>query len=150
MVHSNTPRPYARWHPSGHAVSDYAMGDCFRCDRAGLQVNRFGEITGPEGETPYTPVTRASNACLPCTRAHTRTQSAATCDPNDPRHGRDSDQETPAGTGPCTTLQRRERHMKTTVQRWATVQGGEDNTDIEDGDGGGPNPGSGCGDNGGK
>ncbi|MFE3589202.1 hypothetical protein ACFXOY_16975 [Streptomyces niveus] len=40
--------------------------------------------------------------------------------------------------------------MKTTVQRSATVQGGEDNTDIEDGDGGGSNPGSGCGDNGGK
>ncbi|WP_329077740.1 hypothetical protein [Streptomyces niveus] len=43
--------------------------------------------------------------------------------------------------------------MKATVQRWATVQGGEDNTDIEDGDGGdggGSNPGSGCGDNGGR
>lgn len=35
-------------------LSDYAMGDCFRCDRAGLQVKRFGEITGPEGETPPT------------------------------------------------------------------------------------------------
>ncbi|WP_405676820.1 hypothetical protein OG292_19460 [Streptomyces sp. NBC_01511] len=33
-------------------MSGYLMGDCFRCDRAALQVARFGEITGPEGETP--------------------------------------------------------------------------------------------------
>ncbi|EST28534.1 hypothetical protein M877_14535 [Streptomyces niveus NCIMB 11891] len=36
--------------------------------------------------------------------------------------------------------------MATTVQRRAIVRGGEDNTDIEDGDGGGSNPSSGCGD----
>lgn len=59
-MHSNTPRPYARWHPPGYAVSDYAMGDCFRCDRAGLQVKRFGEITGPEGETPL----HACHSCI--------------------------------------------------------------------------------------
>ncbi|SCG03451.1 MULTISPECIES: hypothetical protein [unclassified Streptomyces] len=34
-------------------------------------------------------------------------------------------------------------------QRQAVVQGDEDNTDIEDGDGGGSNPPTGCGDNGG-
>ncbi|WP_381797323.1 hypothetical protein [Streptomyces niveus] len=39
--------------------------------------------------------------------------------------------------------------MNGTVQRWAIVQGDEDNTDIEDGDGGGSNPKQGCGDNGG-
>lgn len=32
------------------------------------------------------------------------------------------------------------------VDRWVIVQGG-DNTDIEDGDGGGGNPTQGCGDN---
>ncbi|WP_405820151.1 hypothetical protein OG705_11690 [Streptomyces sp. NBC_00838] len=37
----------------------------------------------------------------------------------------------------------------TTVQRWAIVQGDEDNTDIEDGDGKCSNPTQGCGDNGG-
>ncbi|MET9516434.1 hypothetical protein [Streptomyces sp. NPDC002994] len=31
-------------------------------------------------------------------------------------------------------------------QRWAIVQGDEDNTDIEDGDGSGSNPPTGCGD----
>ncbi|WP_344275105.1 hypothetical protein [Streptomyces hebeiensis] len=35
------------------------------------------------------------------------------------------------------------------AQRGAIVQGDPDNTDIEDGDGGGSNPSSGCGDNGG-
>lgn len=33
-------------------MNAYLMGDCFRCDRAGLQVTRFGEITGPAGDTP--------------------------------------------------------------------------------------------------
>lgn len=37
--------------------------------------------------------------------------------------------------------------MTTITQRWAVVQGDPDNTDIEDGDGGGSNPSSGCGDN---
>ncbi|WP_405612055.1 hypothetical protein [Streptomyces sp. NBC_01508] len=37
----------------------YELGDCFRCDRAGLQVTRIGEITGPEGETPL-------HACRSC------------------------------------------------------------------------------------
>lgn len=46
-------------------------------------------------------------------------------------------------------IERRARHMNGTVQRWAIVQGDEDNTDIEDGDGGGSNPKQGCGDNGG-
>ncbi|WP_405675783.1 hypothetical protein OG292_10855 [Streptomyces sp. NBC_01511] len=35
-----------------HPAVVYELGDCFRCDRAGLQVTRIGEITGPEGETP--------------------------------------------------------------------------------------------------
>ena len=35
------------------------------------------------------------------------------------------------------------------AQVWTVVQGGDDDTDIEDGDGGGSNPSSGCGDNGG-
>ncbi len=33
------------------------------------------------------------------------------------------------------------------ANRWAVVQGDPDNTDIEDGDGGGSNPSQGCGDN---
>ncbi|WP_405794559.1 hypothetical protein [Streptomyces sp. NBC_01506] len=37
--------------------------------------------------------------------------------------------------------------MTTTVQRRAIVRGDEDNTDIEDSDGGGSNPAAGCGDN---
>ncbi|MEV0777627.1 hypothetical protein [Streptomyces sp. NPDC050428] len=40
--------------------------------------------------------------------------------------------------------------MNGTIQRWAIVRGDEDNTDIEDGDGGGSNPSQGCGDTGGK
>ncbi|RDG35688.1 hypothetical protein [Streptomyces corynorhini] len=36
------------------------MGDCFRCDRGGLQVGRVGELLGPYGETPL-------YACGACT-----------------------------------------------------------------------------------
>lgn len=36
------------------------MGDCFRCDRTGIQVTHVGEIAGPEGETPLS----ACRACL--------------------------------------------------------------------------------------
>lgn len=35
------------------------MGDCFRCDRTGIQVTRVGEVVGPEGETPL-------DACRSC------------------------------------------------------------------------------------
>lgn len=31
----------------------YVMGDCFRCDRAGIQVTYYGELVGDdERETP--------------------------------------------------------------------------------------------------
>ncbi|MEV8289802.1 hypothetical protein [Streptomyces niveus] len=39
--------------------------------------------------------------------------------------------------------------MKSTIRRSAVFRGAGDNTDIEDGDGGGSNPSGGCGDNGG-
>ncbi|MEE1799549.1 hypothetical protein PUR57_12845 [Streptomyces sp. JV176] len=38
---------------------DYALGDCFRCDRTGIQTTRIGEIVSPEGTTPI-------RACWSC------------------------------------------------------------------------------------
>ncbi|MFJ1645960.1 hypothetical protein [Streptomyces sp. NPDC088258] len=34
------------------AAAPVHLGDCFRCDRGGLQVSRVGELIGPYGETP--------------------------------------------------------------------------------------------------
>lgn len=60
MVHPDTPRRHTRRDPPVRAVSAYEMGDCFRCDRTGIQVTHVGEIAGPEGETPLS----ACRACL--------------------------------------------------------------------------------------
>ncbi|MFE3830962.1 hypothetical protein [Streptomyces sp. NPDC059092] len=39
---------------------DYALGDCFRCDRTGIQTTRIGEIVSPEGQTSI----RACRSCV--------------------------------------------------------------------------------------
>ncbi|MFE3736807.1 hypothetical protein [Streptomyces sp. NPDC059134] len=39
---------------------DFVLGDCFRCDRTGIQTTRIGEIVSPEGQTPV----RACRSCV--------------------------------------------------------------------------------------
>ncbi|MEV7427845.1 MULTISPECIES: hypothetical protein [Streptomyces] len=40
------------WDAPADTNAPVQLGDCFRCDRGGVQVIRVGELVGPYGETP--------------------------------------------------------------------------------------------------
>lgn len=57
------------------------MGDCFRCDRAGLQVIQIGELIGPAGTVPLFACRACTDRLIGCTSGLTKTLYAATCAP---------------------------------------------------------------------